>query len=116
MKMKLTREQISGLSDIELNRAMIWCYPPSRTVTYIDQSNVLRYYIESRWKLDPANYLTDYNLTMPMVFSNNLAVIPCMTGRYLVTRYAGTENVEAANKRPLRAICEVLLLIAMDGK
>lgn len=113
--MKLTREQISNLSDIELNRAMVWLYPELNSFLWVDTG--AKVWVGPRRPTNPSwSYLLNYNLTMPLAFGNNLTVIPCMTGRYLVTRYAGTENVEAANKNPLRALCEVLVMIAMEAK
>lgn len=45
---------IQTLSDTELNRAMIWLYPPSEMVEI--------------------NYLTDWNLTMPLAVKEGLDI------------------------------------------
>jgi len=110
--MKLTREQISQLSDVELNRAMIWCYP--------DKRNYDGYYDEYMGY----DYLTDYNLTMPLAIK--LGVCLTLDKDYDIWDASETcdlnamyvDDIEwgeiASNKDPLRAICEVLLMIAME--
>ncbi len=110
---------VSELSDVELNRAMIWCYgdrhPSFDLVNVEDFRGEIFMEIGDGHEYSP-DYLSDYNLTMLLAVEHKIAVLPCMTGRHLATRYAGTENVEAANKNPLRAIAEVLIMIAMEKK
>ena len=110
--MKLTLKQISKLSDTELNRAMIWRYPTSHKITYTDQSGLLKYYIERKWQLESINYLSDYNLTMPLAHDNGLMVdfLGCTTE---VDHLDITFPI--VNKNPLRAICEVLVMIAVES-
>lgn len=99
--MKLTREQVSKLSDVELNRAMIWCYPPKGYHFHADR---VRHWLLPEGKVD---YLTDYNLTMPLVFN--------IGSRYILSSIPAYQLSKGkADKNPLRAICEVLLMIAME--
>lgn len=98
---------VSELSDVELNRAMIWCYGPMWMCShekYRDQGQVV---VESA-----LTYLTDYNLTMPLAFEHELEIefMP-------MTRASeGYDGTSYSNKNPLRAICEVLIMIAMEKK
>ncbi len=105
--MKLTREQVAQLSDVELNLAMIWLYWDKKI-----QKNYT--YMCSLYKFGllktKIEYLTDYNLTMPLAIDNELEIefLP-------VTRVSeGYDGIAISNKNPLRAICEVLLMIAME--
>lgn len=100
--MKLTREQVSQLSDVELNRAMIWCYP--------DKRNYDGYYDEYMGY----DYLTDYNLTMPLAFENKLSIFEELDLYAVEAAPLNQFIIRLANKNPLRAICEVLLMIAME--
>jgi hypothetical protein len=100
--MRLTREQISNLSDTELNRAMIWCYPDSKYYNgYYDE------YMDY-------DYVTDYNLTMPLAIEHQVWLQPdCMGDGFI---HAYDDNFSAKSKAPLRAICEVLVMIAMEAE
>jgi hypothetical protein len=104
--MKLTREQISNLTDVELNRAMVWLYPPCFD---IDDYSVV---IEARYEIGKVNYLSDYNLTMPLFIENYLSISPFYDGSgWVCDRWDGY----SADKTFLRAICELLVMIAMEG-
>jgi hypothetical protein len=100
--MKLTREQISKLSDTELNRAMVWCYP--------DSKNYDGYYDEYMGY----DYLTDYNLTMPLLFKLDASLFSC-DGTVEVIQ-TDSPNHWSNRENPLRAICEVLVMIALEGE
>jgi len=107
----MTPEQVSSLSDNELNRAIIWLYP--------DKSNYNGYYDEYMGY----DYLEDYNLTMPLAFKYGITVIKDNHGKF----WAGTDiqagdgfaiymDNDAENNNPLRAIGECLVLIALADK
>lgn len=106
--MKLTREQVSALSNVELNLAMIWCYPPKKSVFITILNN---YAFDSKI----VNYLTDYNLTIPLAHKSNLLI--SLSGEYpddgSICWSQFKEHV-SDHENPLRAICEVLLMIAME--
>jgi len=90
--------QVNRLTDVELNQAMIWLYPPSA----IDMYAVGRYKLE---------YLSDWNLTMPLAKAANLQIqfhSPTMVNDWML-------GFESTNKNPLRAICEVLVMIKLEG-
>ena len=105
----MTPEQVSALSDVELNRVMIWLYP--------DKSNYNGCYDEYMGY----DYLEDYNLTMPLVIEKGVTVIKEEDGRF----WAGTDidaggfihmNYDATAETYLRAACECLVLIALADK
>ena len=120
----MTPEQVSELSDNELNRAMIWLYPPSK-----EQFNEDHFY----WSLDTRSicdtvefvssgeyedtvyldYLEDYNLTMPLAVENKISLRFSSGNISWVARMADTVSF---NKNPLRAACECLVLIALADK
>jgi len=113
----MTPEQVSVLSDIELNRAMIWLYPPK--LMLLEDSGEDCFFIGAR----SSAYLGDFNLTMPLVFEHRVRVKTnfhkTMTiAKQLVSADMGGDyfNNKTAHKNPLRAICQCLVLIAMEGK
>jgi hypothetical protein len=121
--MKLTREQISNLSKTELNRAMVWLYPSALLPEYTltgkpiinhDAGNFLLAETYSGYEcLETSaeiNYLTDYNLTMPLAFENELE-IDFMKKTRVTECYDGAFS---SHENPLRAVAEVLVMIAME--
>ena len=108
----MTPTQVSELSDTELNRAMIWLYPPNwlRFNPHKD-AYITRARLAHRWDL---NYLADYNLTMPLAVENDLFTesLHSMNLKGLAGTMAGDTTAHCTTL--LRAICEVLVLIALD--
>jgi hypothetical protein len=109
--MKLAREQVSQLSDAELNRAMVWLNPPKNRVWYCDCSHSCNEIWSGGNQLD---YMDDYNLTMPLAVKYRLCIQPAKASPEAWFSYDkhGASSFMRAN--PLRAICEVLLMIAME--
>lgn len=108
---KLTREQISNLGDIELNRAMIWCYPPQ---CKIDDYGT---FIEPLYEVGILCYLSDYNLTMPLAVDNEIFLAPMNNPTFQgfwTARNNKAIGYSCHNQNPLRAICEVLVMIALE--
>jgi len=112
----MTPEQVSALSDNELNRAMIWLfcnefkegYPE---LEFIEDSGSVVSMDLGEYTWEP-NYIEDYNLTMPLALDAALD-IELMT----ITRVSeGYDGKVARNKNPLRAICECLVLIALGER
>jgi len=102
---------ISKLSDTELNMAIIWCYPENHTISKSPQSI---WYWYGMTRLD---YLSDYNLTMPLAVEHELMIDlepNSESGEYTAFNVIG--DITGFDKNPLRAICEVLVQIAMEGK
>tara|TARA_R110002074_G_scaffold121968_1_gene256468 strand:- start:2124 stop:2441 length:318 start_codon:yes stop_codon:yes gene_type:complete len=103
----MSKEQVSALNDTELNRAMIWCYPVSGYCFMYAGHVYNGVSIELDRKLD---YLSDYNLTMPLAVENNLGI-----EFMAVTRCEDYSSYKVSvNKNPLRAICEVLVMIKLE--
>jgi len=111
--MKLTREQVSQLSDVELNLGMTWFYSGSDkglNGRYIDGE---LYYNMGTGRI--YEYLDDYNLTMPLAHKLNLIID--LAGEYPDDGsicWSQFKEYAADSINPLRAICEVLLMIAME--
>lgn len=113
--MKLTREQVSQLSDVELNRGMYDHYWVVNSGEPFDE------FFNTIVGSEDLNYLTDYNLTMPLAFSSGIGIKPPNYMNPIFTAYqdyiipdVGCRSRSAYNINPLRAICEVLLMIAIN--
>ena len=101
----MTPEQISALSDIELNRAVIWLYG------YPDYGDPESLKDVIWWH---GSYLEDYNATMPLAFSNDLSISVCNSAGRKAIIVCDSHSTHDNN--PLRAICECLVLIALADK
>jgi hypothetical protein len=114
---------VSKLSDVELNRAMIWLYMDHLKKEYFDK------YISGEWshvddsgdvlvmELEDLNiaidFLTDYNLTMPLAKKHMITI----------RHYENTTETQdfmwgfkSSHEDQLRATCEVLVMIAMEER
>lgn len=98
----MTPEQVSALSDDELNRAMLTSY-----MTYWQSDKDILKMVRS----GKINYLTDYNITMPLVIKHEIGmdIDRGIWGAYHESEWSYSENY-------LRAACECLVLIAMEVK
>ena len=99
---------VSKLSKVELNRAMIWCYPDciygrSKGTIYSRYSSFIGFV--------DVGFLDVWNLTMPLAVENNLKI------HFHTKEASAIDNYPyAKNKNPLRPICEVLVMIALEKK
>ena len=109
----MTPEQVSALSGLELNRAMIWLYPVFGEVADYADGLYLWKTGASRIKVD---YLEDYNLTMPLAFSAGVNVHRIFNSSNRFRAYESNARFRAVNENPLRAICECLVLIALGKR
>lgn len=108
------------LTDVELNRAMVWLYPPKFN---IDDYGT---FLEPAHQTVMVCHLTDWNLTMPLAVEAGLTITTGTNGgkyRAGITEgiYATLKDLPPSvsywslqNKNPLRAICEVLVMIGME--
>ena len=113
----MTPEQVSALSDNELNRAMIWFYPPKDSVIY---NGTVDIYLARYRSLD---HLSSFDLTMPLAFKYGITAIKDNHGSFWVGTdiqagdgFAIYMDNDTENDNPLRAICECLVLIALADK
>lgn len=102
----MTPEQVSALSDVELNRAMIWLYPPEHRKYDPFEDDGSNCWSGNYEDLIDYDYLGDYNQAMPLAVECGLAIEFNPQGTF-----AGLGYSESTNDNPLRAICEVLVLI-----
>ena len=126
----------SELTDTELNRAMIWLY-----VSHVDQKlcdwfqcSLTEYFEEERisddgqsfeiclseWEYE-VNFLTGYlawDLSMPLAAENGLTIdFPRGDDDMMRVKHKIGHNWTVSNNsNPLRAICEVLVMIAMEKR
>jgi len=106
----MTPEKVSALSDIELNRAMIWLYPPCQSIFITSLGD---YAVHLRL----VNYLTDYNFTMPLAINNNMNLDFIKDGYFTSCHAVSIDlDIGICDENPLRAICECLVLIALADK
>ena len=113
---------VSELTDTELNRAMIWCYPPEHRSHAPFEDNG-----EFCWSGDYEDtiyydYLDDYNLTMPLAVENGVyhGSTVCASGLSnapIFYAFSGVDSNESDYCATLlRAYCETLVMIAMEGR
>ena len=112
---------VSKLSKVELNRAMIWCYPDciygrSKGTIYSRYSSFIGFV--------DVGFLDVWDLTMPLAVENKLCIdTEGFWGKdfedFLGVAEVCTEDGQHEQYGdPLRAICEVLVMIkwrASDG-
>lgn len=106
---------VSNLSDVELNRVMHRFYWVSGGESDYDK-------FHDSIPASRFNYLTDWHLTMPLAVENKLCVD--FEGfwskdfeRFLgSTQCCDVDGRDFINDNPLRAICEVLVMIALERK
>lgn len=104
----MTPEQVSALSDKELNRAMYDHYWVVKSGEPFDE------FFNSIVGSDKINYLKDYNLTMPLAKKHMLTVRYYHNCTDVDDFMFGFETTDKDN--PLRAICECLVLIGLESK
>lgn len=110
---------IQTLNDTELNRAIIWLYPPKYR-KYNPFKDSGEYCCSGSYEdtID-YDYLTDWNLTMPLAVENGLIIGPMnnsMWPDWWEARNNKAIGLFSFHEDPLRAICEVLVMIGMEGK
>ena len=91
---------VSKLTDVELNRAMV-------ELEFGNEDKD----IERLYRAGKLDHLTDWNLTMPLAVENELKIDFHTKEVSVIGHYPYSKN-----KNPLRAICEVLVLIALEKK
>ena len=116
---------VSKLTDVELNRAMIWLNPRLNSFIWTDTGAEV--WVGPKTLTNPHwSYLLNWNLTMPLAVDNELNPQFSKNGLSSVAFYHtkiqtnGGNNMRwgmsHSNKNPLRAICEVLVMIALEKK
>jgi hypothetical protein len=111
----------SKLSDVELNRAMIWLYPHLNSFIWTDTGAEV--WVGPKKLTNPHwSYLLNWNLTMPLAVENGISIINIKgvvyAGNNLKAQkgFSVTMDNGAQNNNPLRAICEVLVTIALEKR
>lgn len=113
----MTPEQVSALSDDGLNRAMLWLYCQCSVMRdngrHIEIVHVLK---NGDGFQGAVNYLTNYNLTMPMAFQKGVNIHRVFNDSSKFRAYESNARFSATRESPLRAACECLVLIALADK
>ena len=116
---------VSELTDVELNRAMIWLYPKLNSFIWTDTGAEV--WVGPKKLTNPHwSYLLNWNLTMPLAVENELNPQFSNKGDTSVPFYytqlqaTGSQSRKwgkaYSNRNPLRAICEVLVMIKIESK
>ena len=124
--------EISALTDAQLNRAMIWLYIAAIQTLVEDYAGGEwdrvtcsdHVHIECGEGYLEASFLRDWNLTMPLAVENDCAFLPRkgdsrgLLAQVCINKPSGNyEYFEGESLRnPLRAICEVLVMIKLRDK
>jgi len=103
-------KQPHEMTDIELNRAMIWCYHKG-TIRY---AAGMDFCVEVTQDFRSLDYIDDYNQTMPLAFNNGVNIHVTFSDSNKFRAYEQNARFSATRETPLRAICEVLVAIAME--
>tara|TARA_R110000851_G_scaffold41079_1_gene103299 strand:- start:63 stop:365 length:303 start_codon:yes stop_codon:yes gene_type:complete len=98
---------VSELTDVELNRAMIWLYPASIYGCYTRDRERTVYWSKVSGVYQAVDYLLNWNLTMPLAVENMNKIKNMEDIGYLL---------QETFKPALRAICEVLVMIKVEDK
>lgn len=120
--MKLTKQQISELTDTQLNRAMIWCYPDQPALTFrgaatykyggIKDPVGVHIAIPDVGRFDElvyVNFLEDWNLLMPLVVENRIEYTIDYMG--CITIYSDDGALVSLSESLQRAYCEALVYL-----
>ena len=102
----MTPEQVSALCNTQLNLKMISIVFGK---DWQEDRDLKKAYTSGR-----LNYLTDYNITMPLAFINDLSISICNSTKRKALVLGG--DYFSYDNNPLRAICECLVLIGMANK
>lgn len=108
----MTPEQVSALSDTELNRAMIWLYYTDEIWTdYESADSPFGVDNQDQELIFPINYLEDWSVTMPLAVENELNIDFINSEGFKSCDAMLSPSLASQDVNPLRAICEVLVLI-----
>lgn len=117
--MKLTKQQISELKRVELNRLMIWLYCdkiPEYYGLYNVEDNGLNIDVDLGEYLT-VDFLSDWNLLIPLVVGSEIEhghVIGSQGAHYAIylTPYIESKVLEVSRDKSLqRAYCEALVYL-----
>ena len=119
----ITQEFLSQCSDEQINKGVAW-------IEIVRLSKILPAYSVNRGDIGSGasiglintNYCTNPNDIMPIAFANEVFVIPCLDGGCMASDGVYDTEIEhiigecnwATNANPLRAICEVYILMSVN--
>lgn len=101
---------VKELTDVELNRAMVWLYPPKQAL--VDDNGTHTGFIGVRG----IGYLQDWSFTMPLLVEYRLWLQPAKSCRGWFCYDNEEHYCSQLNQNPLRAACEVLVQIKLEQK
>lgn len=112
----INAEFLASCTDEQIERGVEWIE--------CKKLNLCEYYTFSDYELgyfNTPNYCTNPSDIMPIAFSNNFLIEPpnFFTNKWKVTKYyiienIGERSINATNTNPLRAICEVYILMSVN--
>lgn len=113
--MKLTKQQISELTDTQLSRAMIWLYVTRWTYIYKDDFDLITAGLRRSegWM---TSYLEDWDKLMPLVVENELEHEWLSTGKHQdINIFNLTSQLTNTVGTLQRAYCEALVYLKVGA-
>lgn len=119
-----TKEQLAGMSDYKIEGAIEKLfvktnYPDATNICFDDTEGCIWYEIGGKLKGIPVHcYCSDWSATGPLMVEYGVSFIKEVGAEAFVCAepwadYIGriSNEIESGNKNPLRAICEVILMM-----
>jgi len=124
----INAEFLSQCSDEQINKGVAWCVVSNANISMKLTSEKYSFaasFLRSKSNKTLINYklyCTSPNDIMPIAFANEVFVIPCLDGGYMASDGVYDTEIEhiigecnwATNANPLRAICEVYILMSVN--
>lgn len=105
--------KVSELTDTELNRAMIWLYPPKQSL--VDDNGIHTRFLGVKG----VGYIQDWNLLMPITIKVGVSHQVTRTRtlrRFTIYPPLSTASIVDVHKPLERAYCEALVSHALENK
>tara|TARA_R110000868_G_scaffold125265_1_gene331000 strand:- start:7899 stop:8258 length:360 start_codon:yes stop_codon:yes gene_type:complete len=117
----INAEFLSQCSDEKINKGVAWCRVKEFSLMTKGDKNEIDYWaaidIFNRIEYEIDNYCTNHNDIMPIAFANRIDIRHDYDVLESVTALIGDEDdylYWATNTNPLRAICEVYILMSVN--
>jgi len=118
----INAEFLASCSEEQINKGVAWCQVAFSVDKAMASENVELYRYGMNYDMSvPRHYCTNANDIMPIAFANNFLIEPpnFFTNKWSATKYYIVENigersVKATNTNPMRAICEVYILMSVN--
>mgnify|MGYP003648537022 FL=1 len=108
----INQEFLSQCSDDQINKGVAWL--KAKNLSYSDLGEMLHYNDEFLFGMysDPLYYCSNPNDIMPIAFANRIGLDSLFSGKWVALSPSwSSSGIESTTANPLRAICEVYILM-----